>query len=156
MTGPDVRFREAPLSGARLLGVLALAALPALLAASGGDDRAAPRQELPPGVTVQTVMEGRAVYLGKGLCDVCHGRRGEGVSLAGSSLRDTAWYHTDGSYESIVRRVRQGITAGASATDIPMPPRGGSEIDDEEIRAAAAYVWWLSRGGDPAGPGPRQ
>lgn len=155
MTATDGGPRDGFSPGVRIFGVLALAALPVLLAASAADDRRFPRQELPPGVTAETVMEGRSVYLGNGLCDVCHGRRGEGVTLAGSSLRDTSWYHTDGSYESIVRRVRQGITAQASATDIPMPPRGGSEIDDEELRAAAAYVWWLSRGGDPGGPGPR-
>lgn len=110
-------------------------------------------EELPEGVTLRTVTEGRTVYLGKGLCHVCHGRRGEGVADAGSSLRDTLWHHTDGSYRSLVERTWQGITAQVSATGIPMPPRGGGEIDREEARAAAAYVWWLSRGGDPDGPG---
>lgn len=113
-------------------------------------------QEFPPGVTRETVMEGRSVYLGEGLCHVCHGRRGGGVERAGSSLRDTLWHHGDGDYRSIVELTRRGVSARVSATSIPMPPRGGAEIDDEDVRAAAAYVWWISRGGDPGGPDPRQ
>lgn len=145
-------------AGVRYAGAVAALAL-ALLAVPGDmgriDGRRAGGQEFPPGVTRETVMEGRSIYLGKGLCHVCHGRQGGGVQGAGSSLRDTVWYHTDGSYRSLAERTRRGISARASATGIPMPPRGGSGIDDREVRAAAAYVWWLSRGGDPGGPGPR-
>lgn len=131
-----------------LAAILALLLVAAVRPASAQE-----RRSLPEGVTLRRVAEGRSVYLGKGLCHVCHGRRGEGVREAGSSLRDTLWYHTDGSYGSLVERTREGITAQRSATGIPMPPRGGSEIDLEEARAAAAFVWWLSRGGDPEGPG---
>lgn len=141
----------------RYAGTVAVLALSLVLATgvAGGERRAA-GQEFPPGVTRETVIEGRDVYLGRGLCYVCHGRRGGGVQRAGSSLRDTLWYHSDGSYRSIAELTRRGISARASATNIPMPPRGGSEIDEEDVLAAAAYVWWISRGGDPGGPGPRQ
>lgn len=131
-----------------MAGVLTLLLVASVRPASGQG-----RRSLPDDVTLRMVTEGRSVYLGKGLCHVCHGRRGEGVSEAGSSLRDTLWYHTDGSYGSLVERTWEGVTAQRSATGIPMPPRGGSEIDLEEARAAAAFVWWLSRGGDPDGPG---
>ncbi len=144
-------------NGASAAGAAALAAFSLLLATGQSfEGRRSTGQEFPPGVTRETVMEGRSVYLGEGLCYVCHGRRGGGVPRAGSSLRDTLWYHGDGSYRSIAELTRRGISARASATNIPMPPRGGSEIDDEAVRAAAAYVWWISRGGDPGGPGPRQ
>lgn len=129
------------------------ATLALLLVASARPVSAQEVEQLPDGVTLRVVTEGRTVYLGKGLCHVCHGRRGGGVADAGSSLRDTLWYHTDGSYGSLLERTWEGVTAQSSATGIPMPPGGGSEIDREEARAAAAYVWWLSRGGDPDGPG---
>ena len=141
----------------RYAGTVAVLALSLVLATGvAGGERRSEGQEFPPGVTRETVTEGRSVYLGEGLCYVCHGRRGGGVERAGSSLRDTLWYHSDGSYRSITELTRRGISARASATSIPMPPRGGGEIDEEEVRAAAAYVWWISRGGDPGGPGPRQ
>lgn len=142
--------------GARVAGALGVLALAVLLGT--GDPAEGSRsagQEFPDGVTRETVTEGRSVYLGSGLCYVCHGRRGDGLQRTGSSLRDTVWYHTDGSYRSIAERTRRGISAQASATNIPMPPRGGSEIDDDDVLAVAAYVWWISRGGDPDGPGPR-
>ena len=145
--------------GAGYAGAVAVATLSiSLLLATGEsvEGRRPAGQEFPPGVTRETVIEGRDVYLGAGLCYVCHGRQGGGVQRAGSSLRDTLWYHSDGSFRSITDLTRRGISARASATNIPMPPRGGSEIDEEEVRAAAAYVWWISRGGDPGGPGPRQ
>lgn len=145
----------------RYAGTVATLALSLVLATgdatgNAGGERPSAAQEFPPGVTRETVIEGRDVYLGEGLCYVCHGRRGDGVERAGSSLRDTLWYHSDGSYRSITELTRRGISARASATNIPMPPRGGSEIDEDEVRSAAAYVWWISRGGDPGGPGPRQ
>lgn len=141
----------------RYAGAAAILAFSLLLGTGDAvEERRSAGQEFPPGVTRETVMEGRSVYLGEGLCHVCHGRRGGGVERAGSSLRDTLWHHGDGTYSSIVELTRGGVSARVSATNIPMPPRGGAEIDDEDVRAAAAYVWWISRGGDPGGPGSRQ
>lgn len=106
-----------------------------------------PPQELPEGVTGEMVARGEAVYEGVGFCYTCHGAEGRGVAGLGADLTDGAWRHTDGSYEGIAARVRAGVTAEASDVGVPMPPRGGGRLSDEQVRAVAAYVWVLSRRG---------
>lgn len=100
---------------------------------------------LPPGVTAETVRRGGEVYRGAGLCYSCHGTRGRGVPRAGSSLVDGEWHHTDADYRSLVFRIANGVTADRSFSGMPMPPRGGAELTADEVRAVAAYVWWISR-----------
>lgn len=104
-------------------------------------------QDLPDGVSPATVDSGRALYAGRGLCYTCHGEQGRGVAELGSSLRDRQWTHVDGSYGSLVTLIREGLTAQESSRGIPMPPRGGARLTDEQVRALAAYVWVLSRRG---------
>lgn len=104
-------------------------------------------QELPEGVTGEMVAEGEDLYGGAGFCYTCHGADGRGVPQLGADLTDDDWTHTDGTYEAIVQRVRSGVSAEASTVGVPMPPRGGGRLSDEQVRAVAAYVWVLSRGG---------
>ena len=87
------------------------------------------------------------IFQGDGLCFVCHGVDARGARGVGPDLKDDDWWHSDGSYESIVRQVLAGVpqakvrnTLGAA-----MPPRGGSDISDHQVRAVAAYVWSLRR-----------
>jgi mono/diheme cytochrome c family protein len=125
----------------RLLTALACAALatgPVALVAQAPDS-------LPPGVTPETLQRGRVLYQGAGLCLACHGVDGKGTTL-GPNLVDAEWLHTDGSFEAIVRIVLSGVEQRASKTGQMMPPRGGSSLKDEEVRAVAAYVWALNRG----------
>ncbi len=44
----------------------------------------------------------------------------------------------------IVATVTKGIPKEAAKTKVAMPPKGGSSISDEEVKAVAAYVWSLS------------
>ncbi len=108
---------------------------------------AAGAQELPEGVDDATVQQGRQIYVGDGFCYTCHGRAGRGVPDLGSNLTDRQWSHTDGSFEGLVDLIRRGVPAEESATGVPMPPTGGSGLSTAQIRAVAAYVWTLSRGG---------
>jgi mono/diheme cytochrome c family protein len=87
------------------------------------------------------VTQGKKVFSGKGLCVACHGDAGKG-GLA-PSLRDSTWIHSKGGYDDIVAQVRRGVPAESSATNLVMPPRGGSPINDAELAAVAAYVWSL-------------
>lgn len=96
---------------------------------------------LPAGVTSSMVAKGRAVFGGQGICIACHGPDGRGA--VGPSLADSAWLHSDGSYEGIVSTITAGVSARASKSGVVMPPRGGSGINDEDLRAVAAYVWSL-------------
>lgn len=89
------------------------------------------------------VERGREVFFGRGGCHICHGRDGRGARGVGANLRDDEWWHSGGSYREIVRQVRRGVD-GSEARNVfeaSMPARGGSGIDDGDVRAVAAYVW---------------
>jgi mono/diheme cytochrome c family protein len=99
---------------------------------------------LPEGVTAAMVAEGETIFAGAGLCFTCHMQGGVGGPLA-PNLTDDVWTNIDGSYESIVQNVINGVAEPVEFVS-PMLPRGGSTISDEEVRAVAAYVWTLSNG----------
>lgn len=111
------------------------------------DAAAAMEQELPEGVTQETIARGKAVYAGAGICSSCHGPAGQGVPSLGAPLTDGEWLHSDGSYEGIVKTVMSGVTAQKSSSGVPMPAKGGTNISDDDVKAVAAYVWSLGHGG---------
>jgi mono/diheme cytochrome c family protein len=76
-------------------------------------------------------------------CVACHGPNGAGTQL-GPSHRDTEWIHVDGGLDGIVEVIRTGVPA-PEEHPVPMPPLGGGDFDDEQVRALAAYVYSLSR-----------
>lgn len=102
-------------------------------------------QELPEGVTPAMVEEGKGIYGGAGICMSCHGATGEGIPSLGANLTDDEWLHVDGSYESIVENILEGVTAQESSSGVPMPAKGGTAITDDQVAAVAAYVWTLSK-----------
>jgi mono/diheme cytochrome c family protein len=102
-------------------------------------------QELPEGVTTAMVDQGKTIFEGAGICTSCHGPAGEGIPNLGGNLTDSDWVHSDGSYEALVATITNGVTAEASTSNVPMPARGGTNITDDQVRAAAAYVWTLSK-----------
>jgi cytochrome c oxidase cbb3-type subunit 3 len=103
------------------------------------------QMELPEGVTMEMVNQGKEVYAGAGLCYVCHGAEGQGMPGLGANLSDDEWIHGDGSFDALVATVMNGVDSGASTTGTAMPPKGGSGISDEQVRQVAAYVWTLSQ-----------
>ena len=106
---------------------------------------AAPAMDLPEGVTAAMVVEGEAVFTGAGICFTCHMAGGVGGPLA-PNLTDDEWLNIEGSYESIVQNIMTGVLEPIEFPGL-MPPKGGSPITDEQVEAAAAYVWTLSQGG---------
>ena len=104
-------------------------------------------QVLPSGVTDAMVTEGQQVYGGVGLCATCHGPSGEG--FIGPSLIDSEWLNGEGTYDQIVTAIIDGVPLAdiKNAMGVMMPPKGGSSITDDQIKALAAYVWTLSNGG---------
>lgn len=131
-----------------LLGVAAIAVeagLPLFPAPAAGSTARAAAQELPEGVAPEAVEEGRRLFHGPGACVTCHGEGGEGVSGLGPDLTDETWIHVDGSLASLQERIRAGVPAAISRVGVPMPPRGGVRLTDDQLRAVAAYVWTLSR-----------
>jgi mono/diheme cytochrome c family protein len=104
-------------------------------------------QGLPPGVTSDMVRQGRRLFAGAALCSSCHGPAGRGMAGLGSDLTDQRWQYCDGSYQGFISLVDKGISAERSGTGIPMPPKAGTNLTDEQVKAVAAYVWTLSHGG---------
>lgn len=131
-----------------LAAVAMEAGLPLLPAPAGPSLARAAAQELPEGVTPDAVEEGRQLFHGPGACVTCHGEGGDGVSGLGPDLTDETWLHVDGSLASLQERIRAGVPAAISRVGVPMPPRGGVRLTDDELRAVAAYVWTLSRRDD--------
>src|SRR5690606_20923693 len=80
--------------------------------------------QLPEGVTQEMVTAGQQVFQGAGICITCHGPDAKGTPLA-PDLTDQTWINIDGSYESIVQLVTNGVPQPVEHPS-PMPPKGGS------------------------------
>jgi mono/diheme cytochrome c family protein len=91
------------------------------------------------------VQEGKRPYAAAGLCFACHGPEAKGVQGMGADLTDSNWAHSDGSFDGILRTITQGVTAEKSTNGVVMPPKGGSQLTDAQVRAVGAYIWSLSR-----------
>ena len=115
-------------------GLAVLAAAPA---------RAQTSQALPAGVTPEMIKKGDAIFHGTGLCFACHGADAKGA--VGPNLTDKEWLHIKGTYAEIDSLVTAGIPLEKALTGKgPMPPKGGSTISDDDVKAVSAYVWSLS------------
>ena len=89
------------------------------------------------------IARGDAVFHGPGNCYACHGSNAQGS--VGPNLTDSEWIHSKGTLEEIEAQIIHGIPKEESKSGIPMPPKGGSTISDEDIKACAAYVHSLSQ-----------
>lgn len=89
------------------------------------------------------IARGDALFHGPGNCYACHGNKGEG--LVGPNLADSEWIHSKGTLEDIEAQINHGVTKEESKSGIPMPPKGGSTLSDEDVKACAAYVHSLSQ-----------
>ena len=98
--------------------------------------------QAPAAVTPAAIALGDSLFHSKGNCYACHGANAQGA--VGPNLTDAEWIHSDGSYDAIVKQITTGVTAEESKSKIPMPPKGGSQITDDEVKAVAAYVYSLS------------
>ena len=98
--------------------------------------------QAPAAVTPAAIALGDTLFHSKANCYACHGANAQGV--IGPNLTDAEWIHSDGSYDAIVKQITTGVTAEESKSKIPMPPKGGSQITDDEVKAVAAYVYSLS------------
>jgi cbb3-type cytochrome c oxidase subunit III len=97
---------------------------------------------LPPGVTADMIIRGREVFEGEGGCVACHGEDASG--LLGPDLTDEEWWHAKGNYLELVSQILQGVPEEISSSGVAMLPRGGADIDEDDVQAVAAYVWRLS------------
>lgn len=120
---------------------------PPVVAGAGGGGQAAAvptlaAADMPPGVTQAMIEQGAQSFAT--VCSACHGPNGVGTPAA-PPLQRHKWINISGSYDEIVRIINEGVPqpkehAGA------MPPKGGGNFNDEQVRAIAAYVYALSHG----------
>lgn len=103
-------------------------------------------QDLPEGVTQAMVDQGKTIYASAGLCAACHGPEAKG--LVGPDLTDSDWFAGSGEFQELVDQITKGVGPDEAKNTMGaiMPPRGGSGITDEQVKAVAAYVWTLSHG----------
>jgi mono/diheme cytochrome c family protein len=139
-----------------LLAVLVMAGTGSLSAQTPSDAAATPTPEKPsvetatppaadqaasPASNPALIARGDAVYHGPGNCYACHGSKAAGS--VGPNLADSEWIHSKGTYEDIVAQINSGVTKEQSKSGIPMPPKGGSTISDDDVKAVAAYIYSL-------------
>ncbi len=118
-----------------LLGVLALLLV-------GSPAAAQEKAAAPAGVTPAAIAKGDSIFHKDGLCYACHGSNAEGA--VGPNLTDAEWLHSDGSYDKIVATITSGVPTEKAKKGVAMPPKGGSAITDDQVKAVAAYVYSLS------------
>ena len=87
------------------------------------------------------VFEGKA---GGAICFSCHGMNAAGVPGLGPNLTDTTWLHGDGSVAFLDSIVRAGVSKPKQSA-APMPPMGGARLNDDQVKAVAAYVHSLRK-----------
>jgi cbb3-type cytochrome c oxidase subunit III len=91
------------------------------------------------------VSEGQQIFTtNPGICVTCHGPDAKGTQLA-PNLTDSEWLNNDGTYNGIINTVKTGVPT-PKAAPAPMPPMGGANLTDDQIKAVAAYVWALGGG----------
>ena len=93
----------------------------------------------------QQVALGDSIFHGQvagGTCTACHGQDAKGTAVA-PNLTDSEWLNGDGSYDFIVQTITTGVPK-PKQHPAPMPPKGGAMLTDEQVKAAAAYVYSLS------------
>lgn len=84
----------------------------------------------------------------EGSCTRCHGEGGAGGQWA-PDLTDDEWVQSDGSLEGIREVVSWGVRRrdfADSSRRFEMNPAGGMQLEWDEVRALAAYVWSLQNG----------
>lgn len=99
--------------------------------------------QFPEGVTQEMAAQGQQLF-NQGLCWTCHGMDGTGGPLA-PVLADQEWLNVDGEYENIVQVIQTGVPTPKQFS-APMPPMGGSQLTEEQVRQLAAYVYAISHG----------
>jgi len=97
---------------------------------------------LPPGVTAEDVAAGQQLFAT--VCAACHGPDAKGTQLA-PNLTDSEWIDIDGTYDAIVHNIKTGVPQ-PKQFPAPMPPMGGGNFTDEQVRQLGAYVWSLGGG----------
>lgn len=95
--------------------------------------------DLPEGLTQEEFQEGKQLFTSRGGCHACHGPNATGTQLA-PDLTDDEWINVSGpDVDEIVEMIKTGVPQPIEHPG-PMPPMGGANLTDEQVRALAVYV----------------
>lgn len=97
---------------------------------------------VPPGSSPDQVALGSRIFHGEisgATCGGCHGSDGRG-SPVGADLTSGKWLWSDGSLAGIEETIKKGVPKPKEHGGA-MPPLGGVQLSERDIRAVASYVW---------------
>jgi hypothetical protein len=76
----------------------------------------------------------------------CHGSEGQGLAARGKTLTAGLHFLPPGEWQPIDSLILVGMPDRLTRTTIAMPPRGqNSDLDADETKSIAAYVWAMSQ-----------
>ena len=102
--------------------------------------------QLPYEMTLDMITDGDRLFHGKGGCVDCHGSEGQGLAARGSALTSSLRFLPLGEWQPIDSLILVGMPDRQTRTTIAMPPRGQhSDLDADEAKSIAAYVWAISQ-----------
>lgn len=108
---------------------------------------------LPPGMQLETIVDGDRIFHGTGGCFACHGTEGQGLPAAGDAMT-VGLAFVPYQWESIDSLVTAGIADSDTRSPIAMPARGARwNLTPGQIRAVSAYVWAISQARGEPWPG---
>jgi mono/diheme cytochrome c family protein len=102
----------------------------------------------PEGTTPQMVAAGKQIYESNGICFTCHGMDAKGTALA-PDLTSGKWLWVNPAQGNMLAQIEKVVKEGVPAPKehpAPMPPMGGAQLTDEQIRDVSAYVLSISGG----------
>jgi glucose/arabinose dehydrogenase/mono/diheme cytochrome c family protein len=103
----------------------------------------------PPGATSEQVALGKKIFHGEvagATCAGCHGAGGIGTPV-GPNLTSGTWLWSDGKLAAITETIKNGVPEPKQHPGA-MPPMGGVNLSDENLKAVSAYVWYLGHQGE--------
>lgn len=100
-----------------------------------------------PASSSQTAMSGQSgAALFARHCASCHGAQAEGRPQVGPALVGNEFVEARSDEELLAFLVAgRRVNDPANRTGIPMPPRGGGNLDDEQLAAVIAWLRGLAR-----------
>jgi len=107
-----------------------------------------PSTDAQAGATGDMVAAGQQIFTGQGICFTCHGMDGKGTQLA-PDLTSGKWLWVNPAQGDIQAQIQTIVKNGVPQPKqfaAPMPPMGGAQLTDEQIRDVAAYVASISGG----------
>jgi mono/diheme cytochrome c family protein len=112
------------------------------------DEEAQPAKlpDLPNGITIDRIRDGDRLFHGKGGCVNCHGSEAQGLAGRGKTLTAGLAFLPPGDWNALDSLISVCIPDKQTRSPIAMPPRGQhSDLNADEIRTIAAYIWAISQ-----------